>query len=135
MITMIMIIERSCSYHDNQKNNTVRTKPKLTTRSMKNALKPFTLSLCATVFTFLLSEGREKTSLKSNFSLQQRNVRLNPNQKYFRDVINYCIWFVINDQSLPLNCSRFDVENGAMKTPPSIWLPYQVIWLAAEYGK
>ena len=90
--------------------------------------------LCATVSSWIFSKAEKSLVLKV--------VSLYNNETFdsIRDeIFSWCyqllfIWSIITKKSLQLSCFYFEVENGAMKIPYTIWLPYQVVWLA-EYGK
>ena len=89
-------------------------------------------SLCVTVCFFPKAEKR----------LVLKVVSLYNNETFdsIRDeIFSWCyqllfIWSIITKKSLQLSCFYFEVENGAMKIPYTIWLPDQVVWLT-EYGK
>lgn len=90
--------------------------------------------LCATVSSWIFPKAEKSLVLKV--------VSLYNNETFdsIRDeIFSWCyqllfIWSIITKKSLQLSCFYFEVENGAMKIPYTIWLPYQVVWLA-EYGK
>ena len=90
--------------------------------------------LCATVSSWIFPKAEKSLVLKV--------VSLYNNETFdsIRDeIFSWCyqllfIWSIITKKSLQLICFYFEVENGAMKIPYTIWLPYQVVWLA-EYGK
>ena len=91
-------------------------------------------SLCVTVSSCLFPKAEKSLVLKV--------VSLYNNETFdsIRDeIFSWCyqllfIWSIITKKSLQLICFYFEVENGAMKIPYTIWLPYQVVWLAENDG-
>ena len=91
-------------------------------------------SLCVTVSSCFFPKAEKSLVLKVE------SLYNNETFDSIRDeIFSWCyqllfIWSIITKKSLQLICFYFEVENGAMKIPYTIWLPYQVVWLA-EYGK
>ena len=130
VIVRIMIKEITCSYHENQNNIAFPCLFRNKATFMKHEERPNLLLflLCAIIIPW---RPRKRLVLKV--------VSLYNNDTIRDKILSWCcqllfIWFIISKKSLPLSYFYFEVENGVMKTPYTIWLPYQVIWLA-EYGK
>lgn len=82
IIVRITITEITCRYHDNQ-NNIACTSCSETKLPRWRTPQLFTVFALRHGLFMFFSEGREKASLKSGISLQQRNVRLNSRRNIF----------------------------------------------------